>query len=128
MRRPFGIYLVAAWLAVRLMGPLPGVAPGSEWLKILSWVPAVILLVKLVQLHGLARIISVCVFCYALFQMLYISVHFWPALVFAALDTAAIVYLLRSKFARFALEYREWRLDELKARTVKRLLKKDRLR
>jgi len=110
------------------MGPLPGVAPGSEWLKILSWVPAVILLVKLVQLHGLARIISVCVFCYALFQMLYISVHFWPALVFAALDTAAIVYLLRSKFARFALEYREWRLDELKARTVKRLLKKDRLR
>jgi len=110
------------------MGPLPGVAPGSEWLKILSWVPAVILLVKLVQLHGLARIISVCVFCYALFQMLYISVHFWPGLVFAALDTAAIVYLLRSKFARFALEYREWRLEELKARTVKRLLKKDRLR
>ena len=87
----------------------------------------VILLVKLVQLNDLARMISIGVLALKLFGSL--SITGWPgALVISAVHAVAIVYLLRTWFSRAALEYREWRLEELRARTAKRFMKKERLR
>ena len=143
MRRPFGIYLVAAWLFFRCFAvvrpPPEGFGPSGpqlpQYLSLFIVAAVVLLLIRLVQLHYLARWISIAIFCAFLFHSFYylpvilaqgINLGVALVLIIPTLDALAVWYLLRRKLRHAALGYQKWRVEESRKRAATRLMKKDR--